>query len=81
MPEETRDQFEARYGHGDPAWVPFRASIQCHCDYEECTGWGMVPISEITTHPMHYNTDAERKSALEHHETLLENRRLEQLSN
>lgn len=81
MAKETREEFEERYNDGDRWWVPFSASIECYCEEEWCTGWGIVPLSQLTVRPMHYNTDAERKSAMEHHEILMENRRLEQLSN
>ena len=44
---ETRDQFIERYCHDSKTtWEElskWRACIPCNCDYEGCTGWGMVP--------------------------------------
>jgi len=71
MAKETRDEFENRYNGGERDWLGHSASIECYCDYEECTGWGMVPITDLTRFKMHYNTDAERAAALEHHESLV----------
>lgn len=69
--KETREEFEARYNDGDRSWAKHSLSIECPCDYEDCTGWCIVPISSITIWKDHHNTDAERAAALAHHEELL----------
>lgn len=64
--EMTKDEFIAMYcGNSGMEWDrlnKYRVALPCHCDYDECNGWAMIPrnLEAIEDHMKFYMTKEER---------------------
>lgn len=65
----AREEFEAQYNGGNiiPLLLEGRLSIECRCDWEECTGWKMSHVDYLSDDvKLHVNTFDEVRAALDH---------------
>ena len=77
---KTRAEFEAEYNDGKlrDLLLYGRLSIECRCEWDQCSGWKMTQLDRLSDDiKFQHNTPDEVQEAIDHRLTLVDQFKLE----